>query len=815
MTLRDRVELGFERWGRFVFRHRWWVLLVSLLFASGWTAWIPHITFDNSTESFLLKRDPASKLYREFRNQFGQDDHILIAIAPPEVFELDFLERLRAFHRALEAGLPHIEEITSILNARQTRGEEDALIVEELFAAWPESEAELRELERRALANPVYRNLLLSEDARLTTIMIKPVTYSSLGGDAEALVGFDSPESAAALAHEPEFLTREEKTEIDAALSAMVARFEAPDFPIYVAGEIVTGQRLNDALRRDVRGFIGMAALTIAGLLLLLFRRVSGVLLPFTVVTAALLSTLGVMVCLGVPGSLPLQMLPIFIMTVGVCNAVHVLVITYQRLNAGTDVESALAYAFGHSGFAIVMTNLTTAAGMLSFLAASITPITHLGITASIGVVLTLFFTFGLLPALLAILPLRVGVIRRSGRSVLKRLLLWTGELGVRYPRWTLIATGSFILLMCIGIAQLQFSHQPLKWFPRTDPVRIAAERIDHDMRGTNTLEVLVDSGRENGLHEPGVLDRLEVAMAYAEVLDEGEIFVGKTISILDIIKETNQALNENQPEHYLVPDQRELVAQELLLFENSGSDDLEEITDSQFRHARITLRVPMLDGTLYPRFLSRIEYGFEQILGEGLPFAMTGMAPLMARALSAMTTSLVRSYVIALLVITPLMILLIGRIRVGLLSMVPNLLPVIAILGVMGLCGVPLDASNIVIGSLIIGLAVDDTIHFMHRFQRDFDQTGDVGEAVRRTLSTTGSALLFTSLVLSSGFLVMAGLASMANTVVFGLIAALGIVTAFVADILVAPALLAVAFQRADRVSAVLESPSTAAPAP
>ncbi len=130
--LRDRVELGFEHWGRFVFRHRWWVLLGSLLFASGWTAWIPHITFDNSTESFLLKRDPASKLYREFRNQFGQDDHILIAIAPPEVFELDFLERLRAFHRALEAGLPHIEDITSILNARQTRGEEDALIVEEL-----------------------------------------------------------------------------------------------------------------------------------------------------------------------------------------------------------------------------------------------------------------------------------------------------------------------------------------------------------------------------------------------------------------------------------------------------------------------------------------------------------------------------------------------------------------------------------------------------------------------------------------------------------------------------------------------------------
>ena len=316
MTVRDRVGLGFESWGRFVVRRRWWVLFASLLFTLGWVLWIPHITFDNSTESFLLERDPASKRYREFRQQFGQDDHLMLAISPPEVFDFEFLARLRALHDALQSEVPHIQEVTSLINARQTRGEKDVLIVEELLQEWPETRAELADLERRVLENPVYRNLLISEDGRVTTIMLKPVTYSSHGGDSDPLAGFDGSEAGAGA--EPEFLSPEEKAQALAAVNEVVSRFRAADFPILVVGEIVIDQRLNEAMRRDVQNFIGVAVLAIGALLLLLFRRVSGVVLPLVVVAASLLSAVGVMVCIDIPGSLPLQMLPVFVMTVGV-----------------------------------------------------------------------------------------------------------------------------------------------------------------------------------------------------------------------------------------------------------------------------------------------------------------------------------------------------------------------------------------------------------------------------------------------------------------------------------------------------------------
>ncbi len=498
-------------------RRRWWFLGVSLLMVLGWALWIPGLRFDNSTESFLLKNDPASRLYREFRQQFGQDEQIMIGIAPPAVFDVLFLERLRAFHRALEVEVPHIQEVTSLLNARHTRGEGDALIVEELIAEWPRTEADLREIERRATANPIHRNVVLSEDARLTTVTLEPVLYSERGSEPDLMAGFDTEETGT----EPELLTLEEKAEVVAAVRKVVSRFEAPDFRLYVVGEMVTSESITETVRRDVREYVGVSGLAIALLLLVLFRRPSGVLLPFVVVAAALLTTVGIQVCLGIPASSAMQMIPIIVLTVGVCNAVHVLVITYQRLNAGAELENAIAYAFGHSGFAIVMTNLTTAAGMSSFMTAALTPITHLGIVACVAVLVVLFYSFGLLPALLAILPIRGRVTREPRLSPLRRALLATGDLATRRPRWVLAGTVGFVLLMLVGISQTRFSHDTLRWFPRENPVRVAAEHLDREMRGTNTLEVWIDTGQENALYEPARLRRIESAMAYAQSLEQ------------------------------------------------------------------------------------------------------------------------------------------------------------------------------------------------------------------------------------------------------------------------------------------------------
>jgi hypothetical protein len=490
-------------------------------------------------------------------------------------------------------------------------------------------------------------------------------------------------------------------------------------------------------------------------------------------------------------------MVPIFTLTVGVCTTVHVLVVVYREIGAGHSIEDAVAAAFRHSGLAIAMASATTAAGLASFTTAELAPIRHLGLIAPFAVGFAFLFTMTLLPALMAFLPLRAKVRggRRAAVPVSERLLVWTGAMAVRHARLVLFGAGLLLVFLIAGTARLQFAHQPVAWFPEGDRTRVAIETVDRVMRGSTNVEVVIDTGRESGLYEPEVLRRIEAATEMAEGLTVGPIFVGKALSLVDIVKESHQALNGGLPEARVIPDSRPVVSQELLLFENGGSDDLEKFSDSGFRVARLSLRLPDSDAVLYQHFLAELAAGLDATLG-ALDYEVTGRSVLAARSMTALILSMGTSYLVALLVITPLMILMIGDLRLGLISMAPNLFPVIFVLGVMGWLGLPLDASNIVIGSIIIGLAVDDTIHFLQRFRREFDETSDVEAAVRSTMRVTGSALFFTSLVLSTGFLMMALRGTMLNTIQFGALSAAGISFAFFADVIVTPALITQARQ-------------------
>jgi predicted RND superfamily exporter protein len=287
-------------------------------------------------------------------------------------------------------------------------------------------------------------------------------------------------------------------------------------------------------------------------------------------------------------------------------------------------------------------------------------------------------------------------------------------------------------------------------------------------------------------------MNRIEKARFYAENLREDGVYVGKTISIADIVKETHQALNENRPEFYAIPQDPRLLAQELLLFENSGSDDLEDLVDSQFREARFTLKMPFVDAIHYSRVLDRIQLKMEEIFDGVAEVTITGETRMMSHLISILSVNLVRTYALAFAVITPLMVLLLGSLRMGLLSMIPNLAPVIITLGVMGWFGIPLEVFTILIGSIALGLAVDDTIHFMHNYRRYYERSGDAAWATRETLRTTGQALLFTSVVLASGFFIYM-FASMRNLLHFGLLTGITILAAFLADLLLAPALMAI----------------------
>jgi len=801
---RQRIEHGFESFGHLVYRNHWKTLLVILLLIAALLSQLPKLTMDTSTEGFLHNEDPTLLAYNKFREQFGRDELILLTIQAPNVFDIAFLEKLQRLHRELADNTPYLDDITSLINARDTRGSEGELLVEDLLETWPEDAQQLAAIKARALANPVYRNMLLSEDGTITTVVLKTDAFSSEQSTADALGGFEE----GALEVDPEQnaeripLTDAQNSEVVGKVRQIAAGYDSENFRIYLAGSPVVSDVLKRAMQANMKKFMLMALASIALVLLLLFRRISGVVLPLLTVILSLISTLGLMGAFGIPFKLPTQILPSFLLAVGVGASVHLMSVFFRRLQQlheeGGNIETsgykenAIAYALGHSGLAIVMTSLTTAAGLASFAGADVAPVSDLGLVAAIGVLIALVFTLVLTPALLSILPLKAKntASAHARHARMDRLMLGVADTATGRSRLILVISAVILMFGAAGLSQVKFSYKPFEWLPKSDPARQATDFVDQHMRGASVVEVVIDSGQKNGFYEPAMMQGLDNVSNDIATIDQGELFVGKTLSLADILKEINKALNENRDAFYTIPDNRQLTAQEFLLFENSGSDDLEDFVDSQFSKARLSVKMPWVDGILLADFLADMDQRLSQTFGGEAAITLTGMNALLSRTMTATIYSMAQSYIIAGVVITLMMILLIGNIRIGLMSMLPNLTPIILTLGLMGWLGLPLDLFTMLIGSIAIGLAVDDTIHFMHNYRRYHLETGSVREAVRKTLLTTGRAMVVTTVVLSLGFFLYMG-ANLSNLVNFGLLTGFTIITALLADLFLAPALM------------------------
>ena len=788
-----KIEKLFEISARWLYRNPVKVLLVSFLFIGFLVYQIPSIIIDTSSEAMLHEDDPSLLEYNRFRDQFGRAELIIIAVQTPDVFQAGFLTQLQSFHNDLEAEVPYLREITSLINARNTRGQSDVLIVEDLLEGWPEEkDIDLQTLKEQVLDNPFYINHYISEDARVTAVIIE--TEASVAeplAEEELLQGFDEDEMEVPRgAGESHYFSAKENREVVEAVNRVVQRHQNDDFVLTASGGPVVVDAFNRATLRDVYFCIVMSLFSVGIFLAFLFRRLSGVLIPVLIINSALATTLGLMALLSAPIKITTAVIPAFLLAVSVCDSVHVLSIFYRQIEQGCSKEDAIVFALGHSGLPILMTSITTIAAVLSFTLAELSAIAEIGYFAAAGVGLAFFYTIVMLPAMLALTPLKSSAAVAKGTARMDRFLLWVARFSTSHPIKIIVLSLIVFVAISPAIFQLKFSHNIVEYFPDSMPYRHDLAFIDRSLKGSVTLELVLDTALENGLYDPRLLNQIENFCRQTEEIQRRDISVGKVYAVTDVLKETHRALNENNPEFYRIPGNRQVIAQEFFLFENSGSDDLERIVDSQFSKTRITIKTPWVDAVICRDFIREIDQKLRSFgLGQAT-VQVTGLMSLMVRAIIAAIYSMAKSYVIALVVITVLMIFLIGDWKIGLLSMIPNLLPIFITMGLMGLLGTPLDLNSLMIGSIALGVVVDDTVHFMYNFQKYYTKSSDPYFAVRETLLGTGRALLITSLVLSTGFFILM-LASLNHLIRFGFFTGIAILIALLADFLLVPAMM------------------------
>ena len=765
------------------------------------------IQFDTSTEGFLSSEDPSIVQLNKTRDQFGRGDFVLVTIESSNIFSLEFLTKLRRLHEQLDAELPWLDSVDSLITARDTRGTEEGLEVAEMFSPFPETPEELAERKQRVLSNPLFQNLLISADGRFTTMVVKPLTYdqeqwlSEEGLETDfsidefddtdlEIAELDFSEVDESAAANMDYLPDGKTGELIKALEIIISDYRSDNFQVFLGGMPIVTEKLVWTMIWEMLTFLPMAIVTIVLFLAILFRRRVGVQFPMMTVVLTLVSITGTLCLLRFPVQMPMMIIPTFILTVTVGASVHLLTMFFREYDGGADKVDALAYAMGHSGLPILLTSLTTAAGLLSFAGTPIVPLSRLGIFSALGVMVAFVYTLLLIPGLVCLLDVkRKPIIPDRVTPVDKVLALCSHLAAYHYGKIMLLAALA-ILTAGVGISQLAFSHNPMKWLPEDLEARVAIEKIDANMGGSIPVEIVVDSGRENGLHNPELLAKLDTLTQWLEQYQTEVFAVAKVTGLTFMVKESHRALNEGRDEFYVIPDSEAVVAQEMFLFESSGPEELQPMVDSQFQKTRMAVVMPWIDTTQYRPFLRAISEKFHQELGELATVEITGVVPVLGNTLYGVIRTMAQSYAIAFGVITIMMIVLLSSVKYGLIAMIPNLVPITIMLGTMHLLSMPLDMFTILVASIAIGIAVDDTVHFMHHFQRYLERTGNALEAVRQTLDTSGRAMVTTSIVLCLGFSILM-LSSMHNITNFGLLIALTIFMALVADFLLAPAIM------------------------
>jgi len=795
--MQKKLEALMYRFGAFIHDNPLKVLLVLVVLLAFPISHVPKIKMDTSTEGFMHDDDPVLLTYNKFREQFGRDERIVLAIEDENIFSVEFFKKLRDLHKEIEKDVPYIDDVTSLYNVRNTRGDGDKLITDDLLEPFPTTKEQVADIKKRAMASHFYKDLLLSQDGKMTTIIIETDAYSHEGEqevsvEDEFSEGFDDAATQNTV-EKRAFLTDQENHELLTALKKITSEYQAKGLKIYMAGSPAVNNELKAQMKSDMQKFMRITFVIILVFLFVVFRRLSAVFYPLLVIIFSLVATVGFMAWSGTAFKLPTQIVPSLLLVVSIGATVHILSVFFDRFNQDGDKKEALSYALGHSGIAIAMTSFTTAIGVGSFSGSAVAPISDLGIFASIGVLISLVLTLTLLPALLSLTKLKPKAKAELGK--IDRLMKSLAKIPVEHTKAVLVSSFVIVAIALALATQVKLSHNPLKWFKPDVQTRVSTEVIDAKMNGSVTIEVVVDTGKENGWVDPVRLAKLDEFSKKLEAYKDEYTHVGKVVSLATIVKETNRALHENRESYYTIPKEANLVSQELLLFENSGSDDLEDVVDSQFSKARITVKMPWIDSIKAIGVLKYVKEEAQKTFSSD-KVESTGMIPLLVNTFTQAIFSSVTSYIIAGIGITIMMMLILGSVRLGLISMIPNLVPIIMGLVVMYVGKMPLDMFTLLIGSIAIGLAVDDTIHFLHNFKRYYLETGDAAKAIEETFFTTGKAMVITTIVLSLGFFAYLG-ASMISIQNFGVITGSVIIFALLADLLLAPALMVVAAKR------------------
>jgi hydrophobe/amphiphile efflux-3 (HAE3) family protein len=731
-------------------------VVVTVLAVSVAAAWASaRVRFESDVEIWFLDDDPQLATYHEFRRLFRTDELVVAGVFAEDVFDPAVLAGVADLAAAFEA-VPGVHRVRALTGARRFEARGDDVAVVPLVPHLPLTATTAAEVRRAALADPLIRGLLVSEDARAAAVVVEL--------DAEVS-------------------TFEAKVALVQALLTAVPAHTPPGASVRLAGTPAINEAIFRYSQRDFSVLGGLAVLLVLLITYLMFRQAWATALPLVVVGLAVLWTFGLMGLLGLHINLVSQSLVVVVFAVGIADSVHVLA-EYQRalaVRGPGDKHEALLETLTTLLVPCFFTTITTVGGMLSLASSPLAPVREFGLLAAAGVSFALLLSLTFLPAVLALAPAPPpAVLARHGHGPMARALEAVTRL-IQTRRTPILTTFTLVVLgAALLVPHLHVGANPAAYFKAGDPVRQDIQRIDAALGGSTSIELLV-SADDEGLQDPARLARLSELQVWLQTLPS----VTRVGAVTDGLAALNFALTGTRA----VPDTPEGVAQAYLLLE--GEPDLSALVNEDYTRGRISARVRMSETAALVAEIPRVDAKLAaEFSSPSLRVEPTGFVKLISQMELYIVDSQVRSFLLAFALVSAMMVALLRSVRLGLYAMIPNLGPVVVGLGVMQLLGIRLDPGTAMLGSLTLGLVVDDTVHMTARIRLHLQAGLPMDEAVPRALREVGRAVVITSLILAAGFGVLA-FGSFTPNIYLGLMAAVVILLALAADLFVLPAAL------------------------
>jgi len=781
-----RLNEAFAAIAGWSFDHRNVVLLVCVGIAAGGLVLAKGARVDNSYEAYFDPVDPSYLAYEQYREDFGSDEIAYILYDAPGfehgAWNLEVMGKIAHLTTALEDEVPFIYDVKSVVNAELVEGVPDGIEISELDDDFPENQETLLELRERYLKKPMLVGGLVSEDRKHAALIIKMDRSSN-----------DPPEEIRVDPELGDALENLYPQASAAAIETILARPEYAGIDFYHSGDVPLNAYYNRVIGEESEQLGALTSLLIGLVLLISFRSLVGVVAPLLVVQLCVILCVALVAVIGWKLTLSFASLPTLVTAIGVAHAVHILSEFRGRFNALQDRRAALVETLYLVGTPCLLTSLTTAAGFGAMSFVPIKSIAQSGTIGAFGVLAAFVMSLTLLMALLSFgrktpreLSKRALDTRSKGSDRVRAVLLAVAAFDLRHRRGILVGFALVFLVSIVGISQLQVDSNWLDDFKDSEPIKQTTVRVDEVMGGTTNIIYLFDAGVEDGIKEPEVLGEMERVQA---LLESGSEAVRKTYSLVDILKDLNQAFHGGDPAWHKLPESREMVAQYLILYESSGGEEAEEYVSSDYRRASVEARIALGPTSVTADLVERVRVALQEEPLQHSTLTLTGIGALWLKLMDYIVSSQVQGFLLAFGVIAVMMVSIFRSFGTGMISMVPNLTPVALALAFMGFFAIPLDYSKVSIAAVAIGIAVDDTVHLLSRYRHEFRIRGNYARALEAALQDVGRALLITSTALVLGFLVFL-LSALHSQAMYGVLLASTIVTALVADFLLMPAL-------------------------